>query len=352
MREEFAKALEKGASGGGLDREDIITLLQALPGEEEEGLFGLADKVRQENFGEEVHLRGIIEFSNYCRNDCFYCGLRRSNREIRRYRIPLEEILAAAEYAAGLGYGTIVLQAGEDPHYSGAELAEMVRRVKEVGNFAVTVCVGERSLEDYQLIKEAGADRYLLKHETADSGLFSKLRPGTTLAERIKRLNWLRELGFQVGSGNMVGLPGQTVETLADDILLLKELDVEMAGIGPFIPHEQTPVGDSSPGDLGLTLRVLAVARLVLPKTHLPATTAAGTLHPKGRQMALGCGANVIMPNLSPASYRALYQIYPEKAGSKEDADESHGKITSLIKEIGRSVGSGRGDSPKDKFRE
>lgn len=351
MRTEFLLALEKGATGIELSRNDIITLLQAA-GEEEEQLFELADQVRQENFGEEVHLRGIIEFSNYCRNDCCYCGLRRSNRDIKRYRIPLEEIIEAAKHAAELGYGTIVLQAGEDPHYSGEELAEIIRRVKEIGNFAVTVCVGERSFEDYQLMKEAGADRYLLKHETADPELFSKMRPGTTLDERLKRLSWLRELGFQVGSGNMVGLPGQTLETLADDILLLKELDVEMAGIGPFIPHTQTPLGDCPAGDFGLTLRALAVARLVLPCTHLPATTAAGTLHPKGRQMALGCGANVIMPNLSPASYRALYQIYPEKVGSKENADESHGKITSLIKELGRTTGKGRGDSPKDKFNQ
>lgn len=351
LHENFARALSKAAEGIELTREDIITLLQALPGEEETQLFSLADKVRQENLGDEVHLRGIIEFSNYCRNDCHYCGLRRSNKDIKRYRIPLEEIVETARYAAELGYGTIVLQSGEELHYSGQELAEIIRRVKEVGNFAITVCVGERSREDYELMKQAGADRYLLKHETADPELFAKLRPGTTLEERLTRLKWLKELGFQVGSGNMVGLPGQTVETLADDILLLKELDVEMAGIGPFISHHQTPLSESSNGDLNLTLKVLAVVRLVLPQTHLPATTAVGTLHPEGRKLALGCGANVIMPNLSPASYREMYQIYPEKAGSKENANESHGKITSLIKEVGRKISTGRGDSPKDKFK-
>lgn len=350
MREEFKNALAKAELGTKLDRQDIILLLSALPGEEEESLFSLADSVRQKNFGDEVHLRGIIEFSNYCRNDCHYCGLRRSNRDIERYRIPLEEIQEAAAHAAELGYGTIVLQSGEDPFYTGKDIADIIKRVKEIGNFAVTVCVGERSQEDYQLMKDAGADRYLLKHETADAELFNSLRPGTTLEERIKKLSWLRELGFQVGAGNMVGLPGQSLETLADDILLLKKLDVEMAGIGPFIPHAQTPLAHCPSGDLGLTLRVLAVARLVLPQTHLPATTAAGTLHPEGRKMALRCGANVIMPNLSPASYRRLYQIYPEKAGSKENADESHEKITSLIKEMGRKVGKGRGDSPKDIF--
>ncbi|MEW6066593.1 MAG: [FeFe] hydrogenase H-cluster radical SAM maturase HydE [Bacillota bacterium] len=351
LRKEFATALDKAASGVELTREEIITLLQARPGEEERQLFELADRVRRENFGDEVHLRGIIEFSNYCRNDCHYCGLRRSNKEIQRYRIPLEEIVDTAKYAAELGYGTIVLQAGEDPYYSGEDLAEMIRKVKEAGDFAVTVCVGERSRKDYELMKEAGADRYLLKHETADPALFAELRPGTSLDERMKRLKWLRELGFQVGSGNMVGLPGQTVETLADDILLLKELDVEMAGIGPFIPHDQTPLRDAPAGDLNQTLKALAVARLVLPKTHLPATTSTGTLHPAGRKMALGCGANVIMPNLSPASYRQMYQIYPEKAGSKENANESHEKITSLVKEVGRKIGTGRGDSPKEHFK-
>ncbi|AEF94388.1 Radical SAM domain protein [Desulfotomaculum nigrificans CO-1-SRB] len=348
---EFRTALAKARAGEELTKEDIIDLLKAAPGEEASQLFALADQVRQQNMGDEVHLRGIIEFSNYCCNDCYYCGLRRSNKDIKRYRIPREEVLAAAKHAAELGYGTIVLQSGEDLYYSGAELAEMVAQIKRIGNFAVTVCVGERSLADYQLMREAGADRYLLKHETADPQLFAQLRPGTTLQERLERLKWLRELGYQVGSGNMVGLPGQTMATLADDILLLKELDVEMAGIGPFIPHHQTPLRDCPPGDLNLTLKVLAVARLVLPQTHLPATTAVGTLHPRGRQMALGCGANVIMPNLSPASYRKMYAIYPEKAGSKEDPDESHHKIVSLIKEAGRAVSSGRGDSPKEKFK-
>ena len=351
MRDEFAKALARAAAGDELSRRDIITLLQAQTGEEERQLFDLADQVRQQNLGDEVHLRGIIEFSNHCRNDCHYCGLRCSNRDIRRYRIPLDEILSAARHAAELGYGTIVLQSGEDLHYSGEELAEMIRQVKEIGGFAVTVCVGERSREDFLLMKKAGADRYLLKHETADPELFSKLRPGTTLQERLQKLNWLRELGFQVGSGNMVGLPGQTLETLADDLLLLKELDVEMAGIGPFIPHHQTPLKDCRPGNVDLALRTLAVARLVLPQTHLPATTALGTLNQEGRQMALGCGANVIMPNLSPAKYRRMYEIYPEKAGSREDADESHEKITSLVKKVGRAISKGRGDSPKNKFR-
>ncbi|MEG6523491.1 [FeFe] hydrogenase H-cluster radical SAM maturase HydE [Desulfotomaculum sp. 1211_IL3151] len=351
MGENFSLALAKAATGDKLSRQQIIDLLGALPGEEENQLFKLADQVRKQHFGDEVHLRGIIEFSNYCRNDCYYCGLRRSNKQIQRYRIPLAEIIKTAQYAAELGYGTIVLQSGEDPHYSGSELAEIIRQVRQAGNFAITACVGERSREDFARMKEAGADRYLLKHETADPNLFTQLRPATTLVERIKKIGWLKELGYQVGSGNIVGLPGQTVATLAEDILLLRDLDVEMAGLGPFVPHHQTPLRDSKPGDLSLTLKTLAVARLVLPQTHLPATTAIGTLHPAGRQMALGCGANVIMPNLSPESYREKYQIYPDKAGSKENPAESHRKITALLTEVGRSISTGRGDSPKEKFK-
>lgn len=351
MKNRFSLSLTKASENNELNKQDIIALLQAQPGYEENQLFILADKVRQDNFGNEVHLRGIIEFSNYCRNDCHYCGLRCSNKEIERYRIPLQEIINTAKYAAELGYGTIVLQSGEDYHYSGEQLAEIIQKVKEAGDFAITLCVGERSRQDYELMRKAGADRYLLKHETADPQLFSQLRPGTSLEERIRKLNWLRELGYQIGSGNIIGLPGQSIDTLAKDILLLRELDVEMAGIGPFIPHQQTPLRASATGTLRMTLKMLAVARLVLPKTHLPATTAVGTLHPEGRRMALACGANVIMPNLSPASYRAKYQIYPDKAGSKEDANESHEKITTLINEVGRTICKGRGDSPKKIFQ-
>lgn len=339
--------LQKAETGGGFTHEDIRCLLQAWPGEEEYGLFALADKFRQQHHGDEVHLRGIVEFANYCRNDCYYCGLRCSNKSMQRYRIPQEEILAAVDFAGQLGYRTIVLQGGEDPCYTGEDLAELISCVKKIGDFAVTVCVGERSREDYVLMKEAGADRYLMKHETSDPVLFSRLRPGTSLKKRLQRLQWLKELGYQVGSGIMVGLPGQTVETIAQDILLFKEIDIEMIGIGPFIPHGQTPLKDCLPGDLNLTLRVLAVTRLVLPWVHLPATTALGTLHPEGKQMALNCGANVNMPNLTPGKYREMYQIYPEKAGSKENAEQSHFKAISIIETVGRKISNGRGDGLK-----
>lgn len=344
MREELEEALDGAATGRKPTREELITLIETPAGEVKR-LFDLADRVRQRSLGDEVHLRGLIEFTNHCRSDCLYCGLRRSNRAIRRYRIPVGEIVQAAAVAARLGYRTIVLQGGEDPFYSGDDLAAIIEKVKQVGDFAITVSAGERDYEDYWLMREAGADRYLLKHETADPELFARLRPGTTLQERLKRLHWLRSLGFQIGSGNMIGLPGQTTETLAGDILLLVDLDVEMAGIGPFIPHPMTPLKECLPGELDRTLRVLAVARLALPQAHMPATTAAETLFPQGRQMALGCGANVIMPNFTPPQYRELYQIYPGKAGSGENAVESYRKIAAMLTSLGRPVATGRGDN-------
>ncbi|SHI86969.1 [FeFe] hydrogenase H-cluster radical SAM maturase HydE [Desulfofundulus thermosubterraneus] len=347
MRQEFVEVLEKARGSHGLERHEVIVLLQAR-GEEVDALGRAADGVRAAFLGDEVHLRGIIEFSNYCCRNCLYCGLRRDNRKLRRYRLTPGEILAAARKAAGLGLPTIVLQSGEDPHYTAPVLADIIRRLKEeVGVGAVTLSVGERSFEDYRLWREAGADRYLLKHETADAALFARLRPGTTLQDRLLRLKWLRDLGYQVGSGNIIGLPGQSLETLAADILLMRELDVEMAGIGPFIPHPQTPLAKEPPGELELTLKVLAIARLLLPRAHLPATTALGTIHPQGRRMGLCFGANVIMPDTTPPPYRYYYQIYPGKAGLHEEMGKTLVSLKNLIFSLNRRVGSGPGHSPK-----
>ncbi|MEG6615477.1 [FeFe] hydrogenase H-cluster radical SAM maturase HydE [Peptococcaceae bacterium 1198_IL3148] len=350
MNSNFAQILNKAVTNQRLTREDIITLLGAKPGEEQQRLFDLADQVRKEHHGDYVHLRGIIEFSNHCRNDCFYCGLRRSNKDINRYRMTVEQVLEAANEAVALGFKTIVLQSGEDLWYDINSLCEMVRQIKAKDDVAITLSVGERSAAEYYQLRQAGADRFLLKHETADESLFNRLRPGTSFSHRIKCLKWLKEAGFQVGSGNMIGLPGQTLATIADDILLLKQLDVEMAGIGPFIPHHQTPLAGEPPGDLILAFKTLAVTRLLLPQTHLPATTAAGTLHPQGRAMALKCGANVIMPNATPLKYRQLYQIYPNKAGISDDPRQSLDNIVSLIHQSGREVATNRGDSPKIKY--
>ncbi|MDN5347429.1 MAG: biotin synthase [Clostridia bacterium] len=342
MRREFRRALTAAAAGRLVGREEIITLLAALPGEEEEALRRQADAVRAASVGDAVYLRGVIEFSNYCRCRCHYCGLRADNRKLARYRLSPEEILACARQGAELGYGTIVLQSGEDPYYTAEMIASLVKEIKSMG-LAVTLCVGERPREDYALWRRAGADRYLLKHETANPELYQQLHPGMGLKRRLECLKWLKELGYQVGSGNIVGLPGQSLADLADDLLLLRELKVEMAGIGPFIPHPETPLGGYPAGDLGLTLRVLAVARLLLPFAHLPATTAVGTLAPDGRQRALQGGANVIMPNLTPPGYRERYQIYPNKICINERPEDCRSCLEAMVTGIGRYLGRGPG---------
>lgn len=330
-----------------IGKEEIKRLL-VCEGADREMLFSLADQVRELHVGNEVHLRGIIEFSNYCTKNCLYCGLRRDNSVLERYRMTPEEIVEAASVGAEAGLRTIVLQSGEDPFFTGEMLAGLIRTLKEEHDIALTMSVGDRTRDEYALMKEAGADRYLLKHETADPELFSRLRPGTMLDGRIRRLKWLKELGFQVGSGAMVGLPWQTVESLADDVLLLRELDVEMAGFGPFIPHGQTPLSTCTGGSADMTLKTLAVARIIMPFTHLPATTALGSIDPEGRQRALRCGANVVMPNITPVKYKRLYEIYPNKICITEEGSvQCLPCITGIIIESGRSVATDYGHSRK-----
>jgi biotin synthase len=314
----FNDALAGALAGQRLNRVQIIALLSADPAQMP-ALFAAADEVRRAGVGNQVHLRAIIEFSNHCRKNCLYCGLRRDNRNLPRYRMTKEEIVQTAGAAAALGYHTVVLQAGEDLFYTTADIAQIIAQIKDQYHLTITLSLGERSREDYKIWREAGARRYLLKQETAESRLFQYLKPDTNLAYRKQCLYWLKELGYQTGAGNMVGLPGQTMDTLAKDILLMDQLEVEMAGIGPFLPHHSTPLKDAPAGDLDLTLKTLAVTRLCLPRAHLPATTALCTLAPNGRKLALNCGANVIMPNLTPLSLRSKYQIYPHKAGIMEN---------------------------------
>ena len=337
MRKVFADALERAANGRELSREDLQVLLGADE-QESTSLFELADEVRSRFVGEEVHLRGLIEFSNYCTGNCLYCGLRKNNRSLVRYRMSPEEIMESARRAADLGCRTIVLQSGEDRYYTAEALAELISRMKGELDVAITISIGDRTRTEYELLKEAGADRYLLKFETSDPRLFSALRPGTTLEERLKRIAWLKELGYQVGSGNIVGLPGQSLEILVGDILLLRRLGVEMAGIGPFIPADGTPLERFPPGDLEQVLMTLALVRLVLPRAHLPATTATATLDSQGRLRALKCGANVIMPNMTPQSYRENYRIYPGKLGIGEMPEESYAKAVKMVESAGSRV--------------
>lgn len=348
MRAKFMDALYHTLCSQLPSHKQIVTLLEA-EGEEVKELFDAADRVRASGVGNEVHLRGIIEFSNYCIKNCCYCGLRKSNKQLTRYRLTKHEILETAEKASSMGLKTIVLQSGEDPYYTGEVLAEMVIKLKSRLDIAITLSVGDRTRGEYQLFREAGTDRYLIKHETSNPSLFSRLRPGTNLQDRVERLTWLNELGYQVGSGCMVGLPGQGPDTLAGDILLMHRLGVEMAGIGPFIPHPHTPLSSYPGGGLEETMKVLAVTRLVLPQAHLPATTAVGSIHSDGRKLALCCGANVIMPNVTPMKYRPHYQIYPNKACLTDDTGDILDHLSLLITSLGRKVATDHGHSPNYK---
>lgn len=349
---EYALLVEEARLAHHLGVEELARLISPADDDERRLLWQVADRERAKTVGDEVHLRGLIEFSNYCVQNCLYCGLRRGNRKLRRYRLSPEQVVDTAVRAAALGYGTVVLQSGEDPYYTGPILAGIIREIKRrTGEkLAVTLSVGERKRDDYALWREEGADRYLMRHETADPKLYAALHPGQTLTSRLECLATLRELGYQVGAGNMVGLPGQSAKTLAQDLLLLQELDVEMAGIGPFIPHPETPLAACPGGGILETVSVVAAARLLLPLVHLPATTAVGSIHPRGRQMALAAGANVVMPNVTPADRRPLYEIYPNKICVNERAEDCRGCITRIIQAMGRRVAEGPGHSPKPAF--
>jgi biotin synthase len=307
-------------------------------------LLKKADRVRKHYCGNAVHLRGIIEFSNYCRRDCLYCGLRRSNRKLRRYRLSAQEIMAAAATAQELRIPTVVLQSGEDSGFGIAALCRIVRAIRKTG-CAITLSAGELPAEDYCRLKDAGADRYLLKFETSDRRLYEKLRPGCRFADRVKCLEELRRLGYQVGSGIMVGLPGQGAQSIANDIGLFKELALDMIGIGPFIPHPDTPLSNAGEPCLEMMLKTVALTRIAVPRSHIPATTAAATIDPYGREKALRCGGNVVMPNITPQKYRRLYQIYPSKICVDEDSRNCVPCLSRRLRSIGRTIAAGKGDA-------
>lgn len=346
MKREFSEALERAGQCEQLTKSDLVTLLNADE-EESKALFQAADQARRRTLGDEVHFRGIIEFSNYCTKNCLYCGLRRDNRELSRYRLKLEEILESARETARFGCRTLVLQSGEDNYYTADMLGKMIVRIKEELDLAITLSLGDRTKEEYAHLKKAGADRYLLKLETSDPELFSCLRPGTCLEGRLQGQVWLKETGFQLGSGNMVGLPGQSLETLAGDIIQMRDMEVEMAGIGPFIPNKQTPLAEDPGGSLELSLKTLAAARLAMPGAHLPTTTSLASIHTQGRVKALQCGANVIMPNMTLRQYRESYMIYPGKIGLQDTPEESYKRAVKAVNEAGRTVSRGYGHSLK-----
>jgi biotin synthase len=295
-----------------MDRTEILRQLShGSPGE----LMMRADLVRAWHHGNDVHLRGIIEFSNHCIRNCAYCGLRRDNRNLRRFRLSPDAIVAAAMKVAAAGVATVVLQSGDDFAYSAADLAGIIRQIKAQAAVAVTLSVGERPFSHYEIWRRAGADRYLLKHETANPDLYARLHPGQRLETRLEILEFLKELGYQTGNGVIVGLPGQTFEDLAEDVLLTRRLDADMCGIGPFMPQSATPLGSVSSGALDITLRMIALIRLLCPRIHLPATTALATLAPEdGLFLGLMAGANVLMPDFTPAQWQGEYALYDHKA--------------------------------------
>jgi biotin synthase len=336
--------IHKALDGDTLTRGEITRLLGLCRKETQQDLFQAADDVRRRYVGDEIFFRGIIEFSNICERDCLYCGLRRSNHRLGRYRMLEDEIIAAAKRIRDEDIGTVVLQSGEDSFYTAEKLSALINRIGEETGLIVTLSVGERPFTDYQLFRKAGSSRYLLKYETVSLDLYRRLRPGSLLADRLMCLKALGESGYEVGTGNMVGLPGQSLEILADDLLLMKDLHADMLGIGPFLPHPETPLAASPAGDLFLTLKVLAVARLLTRTTNIPATTALGNLHPRGRLMALQAGANVVMPDFTPLAYRNLYEIYPGR-NKTEEASDFLGRLKVDIARMGRIIGQGPGSA-------
>ena len=297
-----------------MNREDLTIgrLTELLRLDNFDEIFKQADKVRRETVGDVVHIRALLEFSNHCRRQCRYCGLNCKNKRLKRFRMQPEEMIEIAKQAADAGYRTIVLQSGEDPCYTPQKLGEIIYAIKKTG-MAVTVSCGEMGFQDYRYLKECGADRYLLKHETADPAIYQSLHPCGTLQNRVRCLKDLKRLGYETGSGFMIGLPGQTEETIAQDLLLLTQIPCDMAGIGPFIPHHDTELKDLPPGSTALTLRAVALARLLLPKCNLPATTSLGVLDTDPKNQVFSCGANVIMRKVTPDSYKKLYEIYPAR---------------------------------------
>lgn len=345
-RLELYDILERLEAGEHLEKQEFVTLLSGLDPKLSEELRRRAGKVRDREYGNQVFIRGLIEYTNYCKNDCYYCGIRRSNRNAQRYRLTNEEILECCQEGYELGFRTFVLQGGEDGYFTEERMVELIRAVK--GRWlecALTLSIGEKSRESYEAFYRAGADRYLLRHETADGCHYRKLHPEEmTLENRMRCLKDLKEIGFQTGAGMMVGSPGQTLEALACDLEFIQELQPEMVGIGPFLPHHDTPFAEERAGSVELTLDLLAIVRLMLPKVLLPATTALGSAEADGRERGLRCGANVVMPNLSPASVRSKYMLYDNKLSSGSEAAEGLRILKEKLGVVGFQVVESRGD--------
>lgn len=305
-----------------------------------------AVQTAQKIYGNQVFIRGLVEFTNYCKNDCYYCGIRRSNHCADRYRLTKEEILSCTDTGYELGFRTFVLQGGEDPYFTDARICELVSEIRQKHpDCAITLSIGEKSKESYKRYFDAGADRYLLRHETANGAHYRRLHPDELSLEHRKQCLWdLKEIGYQVGCGFMVGSPGQTTETLYQDLQFIRELMPHMVGIGPFIPQKDTPFAREPAGTMEQTLRLLSIIRLIHPHVLLPATTALGTIHPKGRELGIQSGANVVMPNLSPVDVRDKYKLYDNKICTGDEAAECRFCMENRMKSIGYQVVVSRGD--------
>jgi len=330
-------------------KNDLEVLLSKEDKSELKTIFSFADKIRKEFCGDGIFLRGIIEFSNYCVRDCFYCGLNRGNFKLERYRMGKDEVLSSVAFLAGNNIKTVVLQSGDDPNIDVAWLKDIILEIKKRFSMAITLSVGERKFEDYKAWKKAGADRYLLKIETSGKRLYESMHTDMSFDRRIKCLDALRDLGYQVGSGNIIGLPGQTLKTIAEDIIFFKEKDFDMIGIGPFIPHDDSRFSRQKTGEALLTLKVIALTRIVTKNAHIPATTALGSLDKDYRSDGLTCGANVLMPNFTPQPYRKLYEIYPGKRCVDEPVGACNFCMGDMAKSLGRYIDYGRGDSLKER---
>ena len=347
MEEQLQTLVDKLEAQNRLNREEWIQLIKGRTPELAQYIFEKARKIRQAYYGTDVYIRGLIEFTNYCKNDCYYCGIRRSNSKAHRYRLSEEQILRCCQQGYILGFRTFVLQGGEDGYFTDERMVSLVKEIrKNYPDCAITLSIGERSYDSYLALFEAGADRYLLRHETWDEEHYRLLHPPALSAKHRQQCLWdLKKIGYQVGTGYMVGSPFQTAENLADDMLFLEELNPQMVGIGPFIPHHDTPFKDQAAGTLELTLYMLGLIRLMLPKVLLPATTALGTIDEKGRELGILAGANVVMPNLSPENVRKDYLLYDNKICTGSEAAECRMDLENRMHAIGYHVVCHRGDS-------
>ncbi|MBC3797144.1 [FeFe] hydrogenase H-cluster radical SAM maturase HydE [Acetobacterium tundrae] len=342
------KIIEKLEEQRNLESDELKWLLENNTEELRQELAQRARQVSTKTYSNDVYTRGLIEFTNYCKNDCYYCGIRKSNQEAHRYRLTETEILECCKIGYELGFRTFVLQGGEDPDFTDDQMVDIIQKIrKEYPDCAITLSIGEKSKETYQAFFKAGANRYLLRHETANEEHYRKLHPKELSSANRKRcLKDLKEIGFQVGTGFMVGSPHQTVENIIEDLAFIKALDPEMIGIGPFIPHQQTPYKDIKPGTLEETLLLISILRLMLPKALIPATTALGTINPQGREFGILAGANVVMPNLSPVEVRKDYSLYDNKICTGDEAAECRVCLSGRMKSIGYEIVNNRGDYP------